>query len=125
MFFVFYVFRVGDEAADNSVDPKFLDADKAIVAQVRKADAPVEKNALSLCSSASVLTLLRTYSSKYCTFTRKRVFRRNTFDSRFLCENDLYFLDSLSKRLSHFVELLRVDACVHFFFLFIFYNVCV
>lgn len=26
--------RVGDEAADNSVDPQFLDADKAIVAQV-------------------------------------------------------------------------------------------
>lgn len=28
--------RVGDEAADNSVDPKFLDADKAIVAKVSK-----------------------------------------------------------------------------------------
>lgn len=26
---------VGDEAADNSVDPKFLDADKAIVAKVK------------------------------------------------------------------------------------------
>ncbi|CAN0076675.1 unnamed protein product, partial [Laminaria digitata] len=29
------IVSVGDEAADNSVDPKFLDADKAIVAQIR------------------------------------------------------------------------------------------
>ena len=70
------MFRAGDEAADNSVDPKFLDADKAIVAQVRNSDTCVGINAsFSLLKRVSV----DVYSSNDCAPFIKKSLRRNTF----------------------------------------------